>query len=853
MAFSSVHLGELHHSGKWKLIGIQDDTMHSGADVDAFTAALNRDIEGDPSSQSDTTGLLPHENNSTAKQSFPQWQVSNQEENVCVQNKEEEVKNSQNQGQTSSEVDMMQQGSGSEIQVQQSGQVREQSQLQMQQKDDQLERQTELNPHQLSKQSAVQVSEQNPVHYGGQDGTRQPENQQQFPNILKTNSPQTQTAESESRSKQVSFGVMLPVLLPLLEKKIELCSYRLYFKLWKNEIHKDGFVRHMRNIVGDQMLRQAKTPSDPNQVLTPKVEPLSNSSFPTPESNSQKSRESEHSSDSQRMNVSKVSSSSVGMNNQERDLPTVPPRGPNKQHQQHLHLPPTSYPMYGPNTSNYHVHPYSGQSIGASSTPLIPQTQDSQVRQVLHQGSAPAQSGGTTQPMSSISMTNYETQNSSNDPKRLHGGSMSHLTTNSTMQHNPVSWQSSMGKDLKAASSSSSFSAGRADLGNPVPAGTNSISSSMPTQLDHLQVPSTTTSLGTGTILKTPPKKITIGQKKSFDALGTTSTQPSKKQKVSGALSDQSIEQLNDVTAVSGVNLREEEEQLFSGPKDEGRTSEATRRVVQEEEERLILQKIPLQRKLAKIMSKSGIKTISKDLERCLSLCLEERLRGLINNLVRVSKQRVDTERSRHRTIITSDVRRQILVMNRKAKEDWEKKQSEETEKIRKVNEAEGNTGADGEKEKDEVRTKTFKVNKEEDDKMRTTAANVAARVAVGGDDMLSKWQLMAEQARQKREGVDTTSTIQIGKDVSRRSSSATGRTPRETQDAEYRSPSTAAASGTTRKFGKNAVIIPHSKVVRNISIKDVIAVLEREPQMSRSTLVYRLYEKMRANAPTAE
>lgn len=30
----------------------------------------------------------------------------------------------------------------------------------------------------------------------------------------------------------------------------------------------------------------------------------------------------------------------------------------------------------------------------------------------------------------------------------------------------------------------------------------------------------------------------------------------SKKQKISGAYSDQSIEQLNDVTAVSGVNLR---------------------------------------------------------------------------------------------------------------------------------------------------------------------------------------------------------------------------------------------------------------------------------------------------------
>lgn len=49
---------------------------------------------------------------------------------------------------------------------------------------------------------------------------------------------------------------------------------------------------------------------------------------------------------------------------------------------------------------------------------------------------------------------------------------------------------------------------------------------------------------------------------------------------------------------------------------------------------------------------------------------------------------------------------------------------------------------------------------------MRTTAANVAARAAVGGDDMLSKWQLMAEQARQKREGgVDGAS----GKDVNRK------------------------------------------------------------------------------------
>lgn len=32
------------------MIILQDETMHSGADVDAFTAALNRDIEGDSTS-----------------------------------------------------------------------------------------------------------------------------------------------------------------------------------------------------------------------------------------------------------------------------------------------------------------------------------------------------------------------------------------------------------------------------------------------------------------------------------------------------------------------------------------------------------------------------------------------------------------------------------------------------------------------------------------------------------------------------------------------------------------------------------------------------------------------------------
>jgi transcription initiation factor TFIID subunit 4 len=81
---------------------------------------------------------------------------------------------------------------------------------------------------------------------------------------------------------------------------------------------------------------------------------------------------------------------------------------------------------------------------------------------------------------------------------------------------------------------------------------------------------------------------------------------------------------------------------------------------------------------------------------------------------------------------------------------------------------------------------------------MRTTAANVAARAAVGGDDLLSKWQLMAEQARQKREvGMEGASSSQPVNDVNRNPQSPSGRNVKENLEAEKRSPAVpSSASG---------------------------------------------------------
>lgn len=44
------------------------------------------------------------------------------------------------------------------------------------------------------------------------------------------------------------------------------------------------------------------------------------------------------------------------------------------------------------------------------------------------------------------------------------------------------------------------------------------------------------------------------------------------------------------------------------------------------------------------------------------------------------------------------------------------------------------------------------------------TAANVAVRAAVGGNDLASRWQLMYKEAQQKREGLGKDSMSQAGK-----------------------------------------------------------------------------------------
>ncbi|KAG1342058.1 transcription initiation factor TFIID subunit 4b [Cocos nucifera] len=928
----------------------EDESMHSGADVEAFTAALNRDIGGDAAaisqpSEPDGVGVSSQVSSSASTEMQGQWETSTREDNPGQQVQQEEQHHLRSSEQQSSQMEPIQQECGDKNPDPQVNSQPEHDRLLLQQEQshsDNQQRRSQPNSQQFSEKEQANTSVQTTVQGPEHDIAQHSEILQQ---LNSQQAPATNQANNAMRKMKVNssipFHMLIPILRPHLDKDRSMQLMAIFAKLRTNEVSKEDFLRVIRNIVGDQMLRQAahkvqmqlhaqaaRNPqTSPNQYSLQSSQQISSGgaqqfmesqavaplhSMPSSHSqkgsrsplhqhyaptsavqmqtdtselnsNIQKSLEIQNKSDGQGVYISQNIPSNTNMVNPERDISMNSLQAANKQ-LQHTQLPQTSFSMHGSTQSNFHAQAHPRRSI-SSATTLKSQTQDSLMRQAPHtQGGVMAQPG-STQLMNVMNMPKYEVQNTSSETKRLHGGS---LTSHAATQQNPGAWQLSANKEQRSGafppmpfvkqgvadqpsetpgrsqfttSEGSSFGSlninqrnqnlgsskeemlekQSSKMGYSTPEslmGTTLLSSPMATQGEQtMQISSAT---------RTPQKKSSAGQKKPHEVLGTIPPMSSKKQKTSGAFLDQSIEQLNDVTAVSGVNLREEEEQLLSAPKEESRASETTRRVVLEEEERLILQNGPLQKKLANIMLRCGLKSISSDVEHCLSMCVEERLQGLISYLIRLSKQRVDIEKTRHQLVITSDVRRQILSMNKKAKEEWDKKQAEEAEKLRKLNEVvEGNAGADADKDKDEGRSKNLKVNKEEDDKMRTTAANVAARVAVGGDDMLSKWQLMAEQARQKREGLDGASGSQPDKTTTGKPLPGSGRISREQREAERKGSSTAAVSGGIRKLGRSPVAMSLPKMACNISIKDVIAALEREPQMSKSTLIYRLYERL--------
>ncbi|KAJ3697904.1 hypothetical protein LUZ61_001609 [Rhynchospora tenuis] len=795
-----------------------DESMHSGADVDAFTAALNRDIGGDMDSIS---GPSDSGTGGTSQEGAPQ--------------PNEGVEMGQTSGQT---LENQQIEQGTVISDQSNNVVRNPD----------VNTRLPLGQTQAQTRPRVQL----------------PTNQQA------QGVPASATKKTTKGQPTIPFQMLMPILRPHLDKDRDMQLQQVFTKLRSNEVSKEDFLRVIRNIVGDQMLRQAAhtvhLQMQAQAVKAAQTTPTTNSSAST-----------------------STSTSAGPMSNS--NLNSTSSTNPN---QYSLLSQATSQQFY---PGGY--HPAQKVSLGQSPSPAQLQTESKSepkgpqpmpnrpgmVSSSMQQLTRPTHQHGPQGSQTSIgmfgpsfprpgnatpSLRTSTAQSQGMGPGQVGQQNWRHVGTT----FGPAYVKQEQSEAAAAAAGSlqqkQTMGVGPAPardefLGKlnphrmgPVPGtgigGLPGPVSGTGTQMSHVEPNMQAASSGpqrpTSGVTKAPSKKPSVGQKKPAEA-PTASPPASKKQKTGGAFLDQSIEQLNDVTAVSGVNLKEEEEQLFSAPKEDSRVSEAIRRVVQEEEDNLILQKGPLHKKLMEILAKCNLKGIGNDVERCLSMCVEERLKGLIGNLIRFSKQRVDIEKTAHRIAVKSDVHQHILMVNKKAKDEWDQKQAEEAEKLKKQNEAEGNTSSEPEKDKDDGRgSKNVKVNKEEDDKMRTTAANVAARAAVGGDDMLSKWQLMAEQARQKREGLDVGAS-QAGKTAATKPGQKS-KGSNEEQEAEKSGLS--ATPGGMRRPGKGDPLGAQgqTKIARSISVKDVISVLEREPQMSKSTIIYRLYNRVPTDSSPA-
>ncbi|XP_062211620.1 transcription initiation factor TFIID subunit 4b-like isoform X2 [Phragmites australis] len=794
----------------------EDESLHSGADVEAFTAVLNREVEASASSSAPAASssqpmdhgidLLPQENNTSLNHGHGQWQDSVKSELANQESQQQEQTHLHLRKDQSSRPEVISQGSDNE----------------------------HLHTN-APKECDLPNIKQEPGTTSQQGIAAQQQPLQQMKSQQTPGTNQTNNAPTTVKTPVVTFHMLIPILRRHLDKDKDMQVQSIFAKLRKNEISKEHFLKVVRSIVGDKLLKQAASqyqmqhaaqaqqnpqtnpsnysllnqvsgqqnvpssmPGD-EQKASPVAHPIhvkqaidssrppqfhpsssgqmqSNMGYPASESNIHKANEMGNKSDGKGVHM----------------LQTHPPNVHSvlvQPMQHNVQCPQIPSPVFG--TNNFHARPFP-RPVGGPVASLRPQMCQHNQRAQLVQGAATTISGSVpTQSTVSGSVPPNQSawQRSANKEHKTYTFTPTpHMNMGVVIQHSGSGQNSFAALHAKQVNSALGSSKGADVLENQSPVLNTSksltIASSSQTHQSHgtqaepkMQIQSSAQGPLAPAASKTPQRKASSGQKKPLEALGSSPTPSSKRQKASAGFHDQSIDQLNDVTAVSGVNLKEEEEQLFSAPKEECRVSEAARKVVQLEEEKLILQKGLLTKKLAEIIRKCNLKVIGADVERCLSM-------------------------------------------------------------------GDGNSNLDSEKDKTDARatSKNTKTHKEEDGKMRTTAANVAARVAAGGDDILSKWQLLAEGNKQRNEGGGGSSGSLPGNMLPHKPSLKSGKDARVQQEIEKGGYSTMLGPGGVRRS-------PVTKVVRSITVRDVIAALEREPQMSKSSMLFQLYGRSSAES----
>lgn len=167
------------------------------------------------------------------------------------------------------------------------------------------------------------------------------------------------------------------------------------------------------------------------------------------DSNAKKLHEVENQADLHGTPGSQISSSSLFAVKQERDCSAFPVKGLNKQQQQHLHFSQASFPKFANIGDTY--SPYSVTNVSSSvGTPVKQPSNDIQIRQIPaypNRNATPLRA--STHAVNMIKAPKLERQNSFGEPKRIPGGSLSHVSNTSTMQQSSLQCSRSTNKVQK--------------------------------------------------------------------------------------------------------------------------------------------------------------------------------------------------------------------------------------------------------------------------------------------------------------------------------------------------------------------------------------------------------------------
>ncbi|NWV19897.1 TAF4B factor, partial [Origma solitaria] len=148
------------------------------------------------------------------------------------------------------------------------------------------------------------------------------------------------------------------------------------------------------------------------------------------------------------------------------------------------------------------------------------------------------------------------------------------------------------------------------------------------------------------------------------------------KMKENGAMSFRDEDDINDVTSMAGVNLREENACILAA------NSELIGAVIHSCADEPFLSLEALQSKILTIGKRHDIMELNSDVVNLISHATQERLRGLLEKLTVIAQHRVSTHKGSDKYVVCSDTRAQLRFLEKLDHLEKQRKDEEEREML---------------------------------------------------------------------------------------------------------------------------------------------------------------------------